>query len=206
MSQPRRIQEQGCPSAQPHAPRMPEKGLHPDRDDWGTCMRTTTGRTHHGRPHKKEGHAGEEVLDAPQPPLQIRKLLRPARPPICALPAPVLRVEGRAPESALIVCEDGDPLLCVERVRGFIRGDVLREAVDEEDGGACGGGGGVGASVDLEAIWRWEPRFGVCGSIGHSGVSGGSSWMKRVRVRQRRRGEDRADGRSIDGCARDMSN
>ena len=117
--------------------------------------------------HEEQRQARMLLPEMPHPPLDVRKLLPPARPPIQAVRALPRLVERGASEPALVVREDGDAPRGILPVRPFVPPDVLSEAMHEEDYCAWGAGsGGVRPGVELGVFGAGEPGFGVCGRRG----------------------------------------
>ena len=132
-------------------------------------------RTHHRMAHQEHRRVRELLPHMSHPPLHVAQLRTPRRPSIPAVPCMLVLgglVESGAPEAALVVCEDSDATRGVYGVRPLVPPDVLCEAVHEEQDGAWGAGGGVGAGVEVCAAGSWEPGFGE-GGVGGGGGSGG---------------------------------
>lgn len=84
------------------------------------------------------------------------------------------RVERGAPEAALVERKDGEAARGPSGEDVCVAVDVLDEAVHEEEDGARGGGGavgagrgGVGEGVDGRGVGAGEPLFFDVGGAGH---------------------------------------
>src|SRR5437588_10225928 len=101
---------------------------------------------------QKQGNGSELALRMANSPLKILKLLLPARLRIRAICALLLRVQGRPPEAALVICEDSYVACGPSRKHMFVPSNVLDEPMHENYDTLCCGSGVVRASVKLSAL------------------------------------------------------
>jgi hypothetical protein len=144
---------------------------HPNINECDRRVEGEEWKTYHRMTVQEEGHASELLLGVLNGPLNVPKLLLPARLSVRAVFALVLLVQCGPPKAALVVGEDGDPARGPSWKDMFVARDVLCETMDEHDRGFGGGRRTVCPGVELRPLRAAEPgfrerRFSHCSSSG----------------------------------------
>ncbi len=110
--------------------------------------------------HDKNGSSWICLSDVADPPLEVAMLDDAACLAIILVWAAVLFIESCTTEASHVICEDGDVALSPAGMHVFVAGDMVCEAVDEdEDGLRSRGRGWIGPGVEVVAVLAFDPRL-----------------------------------------------